>query len=94
MLLASDPATKEVRRFMTSPPNCEVTGITSTPDGKTLFVGIQHPGEDWTGTFTSKSSWPDNGLNGPTTLSSAGPVKPRSSTLVITRDDGGKIGAI
>jgi secreted PhoX family phosphatase len=94
MLLASDPATKEVRRFMTSPPNCEVTGITGTPDGKTLFVGIQHPGEDWAGSFTQKSSWPDNGLNGPTTLSGAGPVKPRSSTLVITRDDGGKIGTI
>ena len=94
MLLASDPATKEVRRFMTSPPNCEVTGITGTPDGKTLFVGIQHPGEDWADSFTQKSSWPDNGLNGPTTLSGAGPVKPRSSTLVITRDDGGKIGTI
>ena len=93
-LLASDPSTREVRRFMTSPPNCEVTGITGTPDGKTLFVGIQHPGEDWSGSFTSKSSWPDNGQNGTTTLSAAGPVKPRSATLVITRNDGGKIGAI
>ena len=79
---------------MTSPKNCEVTGITSTPDGKTLFVGIQHPGEDWTGSFTQRSTWPDSGINGPTTLSSGGAVKPRSATLVITRNDGGKIGAI
>jgi hypothetical protein len=93
-LLASDPSTREVRRFMTSPKNCEVTGITGTPDGKTVFVGIQHPGEDWTGSFTQRSTWPDSGINGPTTLSSGGAVKPRSATLVITRNDGGKIGAI
>jgi hypothetical protein len=58
-----------------------------------MFVGIQHPGEDWAGSFTSKSSWPDNGNNGPTTLSAGGAVKPRSATLVITRTGGGKIGA-
>jgi uncharacterized protein len=39
------------------------------------------------------SSWPDNGRNGPTTMSANGPVKPRSGILVITRDDGGVIGA-
>jgi secreted PhoX family phosphatase len=92
-MLAADPSTREVRRFLTSPPNCEVTGVCGTPDGRTMFVGIQHPGEDWAGSFTSKSSWPDNGNNGPTTLSVGGAVKPRSATLVITRTGGGKIGA-
>jgi secreted PhoX family phosphatase len=47
--VAADPVTREVKRFLTSPKNCEVTGATSTPDGKTFFVGIQHPGEDWVG---------------------------------------------
>lgn len=92
-----DPVTKQVKRFLTSPPNCEVTGVTQTPDGKTFFVGIQHPGEDWGGgttpSFTRNSSWPDNGRNGPTTLSANAPVKPRSAILAITREDGGVIGA-
>jgi secreted PhoX family phosphatase len=92
-MACADPATKEIRRFLTSPPNCEVTGVVTTPDGKTMFVGIQHPGEDWSGSFTQKSNWPDNGNNGPTTLSANPPVKPRACTLVITRDDGGVISA-
>jgi secreted PhoX family phosphatase len=92
-MLCADPSTKEIRRFLTSPPNCEVTGVVTTPDGKTMFVNIQHPGEDWSGSFTNKSTWPDNGNNGPTTLSAAPVVKPRACTLVITRDDGGVIGA-
>jgi secreted PhoX family phosphatase len=89
----ADPSTREIKRFLTSPPNCEVTGVVATPDNKTFFVGIQHPGEDWTGSLTSNSTWPDNGLNGPTTLSSVVPVrKPRSSMFVVTKDDGGIIG--
>lgn len=91
-MLAADPATGETRRFLTSPPYCEVTGVISTPDGRTMFVGIQHPGEDWVGSFTANSSWPDNGANGPTTASAQGPAKPRSSVIVITKDDGGVIG--
>lgn len=92
-MLCADPSTKEIRRFLTSPPNCEVTGVVTTPDGKTMFVNIQHPGEDWSGSFTQRSTWPDNASNGPTTLSGAPVVKPRAATLVITREDGGVIGA-
>ncbi len=44
-MLAADPATGEVRRFLTGPNGCEITGITETPDGRTMFVNIQHPGE-------------------------------------------------
>lgn len=92
-MLCADPSTKEIRRFLTSPPNCEVTGVVTTPDGKTMFVNVQHPGEDWSGSFTNKSTWPDNGNNGPTTLSGGPVIKPRSCTFVVTRDDGGVIGA-
>ena len=96
-MLAADPVTREVKRFLTSPKNCEVTGVTSTPDGKTFFVGIQHPGEDWSGSFTANSTWPDSGINGPTRLNTTGaattPVKPRAATLVITHNGGQKIGA-
>jgi len=92
MMSVADPATRQVRRFMTSPRNCEVTGVDTTPDGKTMFVGIQHPGEDWApGGYTSKSTWPDSGVNGPTTQAGVA-VKPRSAVVVITKDNGGVIG--
>ena len=45
-MLAADPETGEIRRFLVGPKECEVTGITWSPDRKTLFVGIQHPGEE------------------------------------------------
>ena len=56
-----------------------------------MFVGIQHPGEDWApGSFISKSTWPDSGANGPTTQTVLN--KPRSAVVVITKNDGGVIG--
>ena len=42
---ASQPAADTLRRFLVGPKGCEITGITETPDGKALFVNIQHPGE-------------------------------------------------
>lgn len=93
-MLCADPANGETRRFLTSPKNCEVSGVTTTPDGKTMFLGIQHPGEDWSDNFTENSTWPDSGANGPTTASGHQPVsKPRSAVVVITKDDGGVIGS-
>jgi len=90
-MFCADPSTRQITRFLTSPKNCEVTGVVTTPDGKTMFVGIQHPGEDWApGNFTDKSTWPDSGVNGPTTQMTV--VKPRSSVVVITKDDNGVIG--
>jgi len=86
----ADPVTRKITRFMTSPKNCEVTGVVSTPDGKTMFVGIQHPGEDWSGSFTARSTWPDSGVNGSTTQMAVN--KPRSSVVMITKNDGGVIG--
>lgn len=93
VMMCVDPVTRESRRFLTSPKNCEVTGVVTTPDGKTMFVGIQHPGEDWSASFTDNSTWPDSGVNGATTYSGLPAVqKPRSGVVVITKDDGGVIG--
>ncbi|WP_201533781.1 PhoX family protein [Psychrobacter immobilis] len=36
-----------IKRFFVGPEGCEVTGITMTPDFKTLFINIQHPGNTW-----------------------------------------------
>lgn len=92
VMLCADPSTGETRRFLTAPKNCEVTGITNTPDGKAMFIGIQHPGEDWETHYTQNSTWPDSGINGPTTVSGSA-HKPRSAVVVITKDDGGVIGS-
>lgn len=43
-MLAGDPVTGEIRRFLTGPKGCEVTGLTWSSDKRTMFVGIQHPG--------------------------------------------------
>lgn len=73
-MLAADPVTGDLRRFLTGPVGCELTGITETPDCRTLFVNIQHP--------EGSSTWPAIG----------GETRPRSATLVITKDDGGIVG--
>ncbi|MEN4549924.1 PhoX family phosphatase [Pantoea agglomerans] len=74
-MLVGDPDSGEIRRFMVGPKSCELTGITFTPDYKTLFVNVQHPGEE------GDSHFPDNS------------PRPRSSVIMITREDGGIIGA-
>ena len=78
---AASPNT--LRRFLVGPKDCEITGITETPDGKAIFVNIQHPGERSTSptdTAQFTSHWPDGGN-----------ARPRSATIVITRDDGGVV---
>jgi len=90
MMLAADPANSDLRRFLTGPRGCEVTGVITTPDQKTMFVNIQHPGESTTAWGAPSvenpravSNWPDQDPAG----------RARSATLVIRKVDGGKIGA-
>ena len=71
-LLCADPQSREVRRFLVGPRGCEITGITFTPDHRTLWINIQHP----------KISYP----------ASDGETRPRSTTVMITKEDGGVIG--
>jgi secreted PhoX family phosphatase len=72
-----------------------VTGLTETADGKTMFVNIQHPGENTpahgtAANLTLESTWPGNGGGVGGAYGPAG--RPRSATLMITKNDGGKIG--
>ncbi len=76
-MLAADPKTREIRRFLVGPRECEVTGFAFTPDHRTMFVNIQHPGE----TGRGNSHWPDGGQ-----------ALPRSATVIVTKNDGGVIG--
>lgn len=90
MMLAADPSSGDIRRFLTGPRGCEITGIVITPDQETMFVNVQHPGE--TTTFFGNptpanpravSNWPD--------FDPAG--RPRAATVVIRKVGGGKIGS-
>lgn len=86
-LLCADVVTGEVKRFLTGPAGCEITGVIGTPDRRTLFVNIQHPGEvpgDRSDPAKPKagSSWPDGERGG----------RPRSATIAIRRNDGGVVG--
>ncbi|MBL8289707.1 MAG: PhoX family phosphatase [Rubrivivax sp.] len=87
-MLACDVASGEFRRFLVGPVNCEVTGAAFTPDARTLFVNIQHPGEPPGDSSDPRqprrySNWPDFKPNG----------RPRSATVVVRKDDGGVIGS-
>jgi uncharacterized protein len=95
------PAT--LKRLVVAPRGAEITGVAESPDGRALFINIQHPGEN-TGrsgavpasvalTPTTlagpfESNWPGNAGYGP----GGDRARPRSATVVLTRVDGGIIG--
>jgi hypothetical protein len=84
------PGEDKLKRFLVGPKACEITGLCETPDGKAMFINIQHPGEstaqaDILDPTKYTSQWPSNAGYG------AG-KRPRSATIVITKNDGGKIG--
>ena len=79
-MMCADVANGYVGRFLVGPNGCEVTGIAQSPDRRSLFINIQPPGEGGTPGSATYSTWPDNN------------TPPRSSTIVVTRVDGGPIG--
>ncbi|HEX8056501.1 MAG TPA: alkaline phosphatase PhoX [Novosphingobium sp.] len=74
-----------LRRFLVGPKECEITGIDSTPDGRTVFVNIQHPGENGNPSNIT-SNWPASQAGAAPTS------RPRSATIAITKNDGGVVG--
>jgi hypothetical protein len=68
------------RLFLNVPRGAEATGPEFTPDGETLFVAVQHPGEDVSP--KPEKSWPDF---------KAG-VPGRPAVVIVTRKGGGPIG--
>jgi secreted PhoX family phosphatase len=61
----------EVYQFASGPVQAELTGPSFTPDGKTLFLAIQHPGEESESPDDPTSTWP-------------GGDEPKSSVIAIT----------
>ena len=84
------PTPATLARFLVGPKGCEITGWCETPDGRAMFINIQHPGEstamaDVNDPAKYQSQWPANAGYG------AG-KRPRSATIVITKNDGGVLG--
>ncbi|GAA1467376.1 DUF839 domain-containing protein [Nocardiopsis exhalans] len=88
-LLCADPASGEVRRFLTGPHGCGIAGTTASPDQRSLFVTVQGPGS-----ASARLGGPT--VDDPRALSNwpgfdpAG--RPRSAVVVVRKDDGGIIG--
>ena len=74
------PERGNLRQFMSAPVGAEACGCEFTPDGETLFLSIQHPGEG--GSVRKPTShWPDGeGL------------PPRPSVIAVRRRGGGRVG--
>ncbi|MFU1929368.1 PhoX family protein [Bordetella hinzii] len=70
----------DLRRFFVGPNEAEITGFAFTPDYTSIFLNVQHP-----------VNWPAYDTDD-ATVATTGVVRPRSSTVVIQRADGGKIG--
>jgi hypothetical protein len=90
-ILGKEPAEANLKRFLVGPRGCEITGWAETPDGKAIFINIQHPGEttkmaDIGDSSKYTSQWPSNDGYGPG-------ARPRSATIVITKKDGRVIGS-
>ncbi len=77
------PGRALTRLFYQAPTGAEVCGPKFAPDDRTVFLAIQHPGEDAGSTFERPSTrWPDFKDGTP----------PRPSVIAIVRKDGGVIG--
>jgi uncharacterized protein len=72
----SGPDRGRLQQLASGPLGCELCGCEFTPDGRTLFLSIQHPGEG--GSLDApRSHWPDGGG-----------LPARAALIAIERDDG------
>ncbi|CAD5371389.1 Phosphatase [Rubrivivax sp. A210] len=93
--MGKKPTAATLKRFLVGPAFQEITGLCESPDGKVLFVNVQHPGEE-DSNFASvadpskfRSHWPGNagyGAGGAT-------ARPRAATVMVVKDNGGRVGS-
>jgi len=79
-MVVADTRTGEIRRLFTGVTGDEVTGIAVTPDRRTMFINLQHPGNG--NPLLTNFPAPYDGI-----------TIPRDATIVLTRKDGGIVGS-
>ncbi len=91
--MGKKPTATTLKRFLVGPKDQEITGLAETPDGKFIFINVQHPGEDTSAADIADPSkytshWPGNagyGVGGAN-------ARPRSATVMIYKNDGRRVG--
>lgn len=91
--MGKKPTPTTLKRFLVGPVDQEITGLAETPDGKVIFVNVQHPGGDTAAANIGDPSkytshWPGNAGYG----AGGANARPRSATVMIVKDNGGRIG--
>lgn len=92
--LGKKPTPTTLKRFLVGPSGQEITGLCESPDGKVLFLNVQHPGEETAASAIGdpskfQSHWPGNAGYG----AGGASARPRSGTVMVTKDSGGRIGS-
>lgn len=66
----------KVLRVASAPTNAELTGMSFTPDGQTLFLSVQHPGSRSKSMTELTSHWPNGGtaIPKPSVVAISGPA--------------------
>lgn len=82
---------RQIKRFLVGPVGCEICGPLMAPDERAFFCAIQHPGGN---TVAGVDYWQLRwiGERPPSSFPGGGDTWPRSTVIVVTREDGGRIG--
>ena len=82
-LTVDGPERGRSQAFFRAPVGAEVCGPRFSPDGRSLFLAVQHPGEGENASYENPTTrWPDFEDGKP----------PRPSVVVVRRSDGGPVG--
>lgn len=89
------PTTEErprpVKRFLVGPVGAEICGPLMTPDERAFLCAVQHPGaNNVAGVDYGVLRW--QGVQPTSHFPDGGNAWPRSAVVIITKDDGGRIG--
>jgi len=86
----SGPAAAVTRHFFRGPIGAELAGPCFSPDGSTLFLSVQHPGETDAADGAAGITFAQPGTRWPDFQDG---VPPRPAVIAITRLDGGPFGS-
>lgn len=84
---------RTVKRFLVGPVGAEICGPTFSLDERAFLCAIQHPGESDVGDTPVRELRWVRGQRPPSHFPDGGDSWPRSAVVVVTRDDGGRVGS-